>query len=142
MKNIKFALDNWAYAPEKAHDMDAGFDLRTPYDILCPAHSSCMIDTKVHVELPDGYYAKLESKSGLNVKHGIVSCGGVIDAGYTGTIMAKLYNLSDEDYMFRQGDKVVQMVIHSIPSVRLVDVNLDDFVETERGDNGFGSSGR
>jgi dUTP pyrophosphatase len=81
----------------------------------------------------------LKSKSGLNVKHGIVS-EGVIDVGYTGSIVVKLYNHSDKDYYVEAGDKISQLVILPIltPSLDLVDT-LDD---TDRGDNGFGSSGR
>jgi dUTP pyrophosphatase len=75
----------------------------------------------------------------LNVKRGITS-EGVIDVGYTGSIVAKLYNNSDEDYTVNAGDKITQLVILPIitPELELVD-SLDD---TERGDNGFGSSGK
>ena len=82
----------------------------------------------------------LKSKSGLNINHGIVS-EGVIDAGYTGSIVAKLYNLSDKYYHIKAGDKITQLVILPIlenPQLILVE-KLSD---TERGDGGFGSTGR
>jgi dUTP pyrophosphatase len=81
----------------------------------------------------------LKSKSGLNVKHGITS-EGVIDVGYTGSIRVKLYNHSDKPCELKAGDKVSQLVVMPIltPSFELVD-ELD---ETERGDGGFGSTGR
>ena len=98
-----------------------------------------MIDTGVHIELPTGKVGFLKSKSGLNVKHGITS-EGVIDVGYTGSIRVKLYNHTDVGYLVNAGDKISQLVILPIvkPKLELVD-SLED---TDRGDNGFGSSGR
>lgn len=133
-------IDN-GYAPIRAHLDDAGIDLRTPEKVCVPKGGSATIDTKVSVEIPQHYYGKLESKSGLNVKHNIVCLGGVIDSGYTGTIVVKLYNLGDEDYTFNAGDKIVQLLIIpcETPMIQLVaDINTD----TERGVNGFGSSGK
>ena len=139
-REINIMLDKGAYEPLRAHEADAGLDLRTPQNVSVAARGSVTIDTGVHIEIPQGWYGKLESKSGLNVKHGVVSCGGVIDSGYTGTIVAKLYNLSDEDYHFAAGDKVCQLVIMPCLSAKVVVV--DSFAETDRGDNGFGSSGK
>ena len=80
-----------------------------------------------------------KSKSGLNVKHGIIS-DGVIDSGYTGSIVVKLYNMSGFDYKINAGDKISQLVILSclLPGLEPVEA-LED---TERGDCGFGSTGR
>lgn len=135
--NIK--LDNGAYMPIRAHETDAGLDLRTPIDVIVPPRGSATIDTGVHIELPLFTTGFLKSKSGLNVKHGLTS-EGVIDVGYTGSICVKLYNHSDKAYEFKKGDKISQLVILPIltPKLELV----SDLDETERGDNGFGSSGR
>ena len=75
----------------------------------------------------------------MNVKYSVVSCGGVIDCGYNGSIAVKLYNLGDKPYMVRKGQKIVQMIVqpYFAPTLELVD-KLD---ETDRGSNGFGSSG-
>ena len=137
---IDVVLDEGAYAPERAHLGDAGMDLRTPIKVTLKAHSSVTIDTGVHCEIPFGWVGELESKSGLNVKHDIVSCGGTIDYGYTGSIAVKLYNFSDEDYTFESGDKIIQLVIHPcwLPHVRVV----EKLHGSERGDNGFGSTGK
>lgn len=82
----------------------------------------------------------IKSKSGLNVRHGLTA-EGVIDAGYTGSIVVKLYNHTAEDYIFEAGDKIAQLVI-----LRLADVDeletVDELEATERGDGGFGSTGR
>ena len=140
MKKMKCTLDKDAFVPIRAHRDDAGLDLRTPIDVTVPKGGSVAIDTGFHCAIPKGYFGKLESKSGLNVKHGVVSLGGTIDCGYTGSIVAKLYNFGDEDYHFKAGDKIVQMILipYIAPAIRFVD-KLDD---TDRGSGGFGSSGR
>lgn len=136
---INVVLDDGAYMPEKAHEADAGFDLRTPGKVIIPPKSSGIIPTGVHIEIPFGYVGFLKSKSGLNVKNGIL-CEGVIDSGYTGSIVAKLYNHSREEKVFEKGDKITQIVILPMPDVEM---ELADRLEdTERGDGGFGSSGR
>lgn len=137
---MKVVLDDGAYMPKKAHEADAGYDLRTPERVVLRRHDCVCIDTGVHMEIPRGWYGKLESKSGLNVKHGIVSLGGVIDSGYTGSIVAKLYNLSDEDYVFDPGDKIVQIIFMHYE--RFILDQVDNLEETERGNSGFGSTGR
>ena len=137
---LRIMLDDGAYMPVRAHPTDAGLDLRTPVDFTVPARGSETVNTGVHVELPKGYYGKLESKSGLNVHHGVVSLGGTIDEPYRGSIVAKVYNMTDTAYHFKKGDKVVQLVIQ--PYVAPMLVQVDALGETDRGSNGFGSSGR
>lgn len=137
---MKVVLDEDAYMPEKAHRADAGYDLRTPKRVVLRRGEDVCIDTGVHIAIPDGWYGKLESKSGLNVKHSIVSLGGVIDSGYTGTIVAKLYNFGYEDHVFEAGDKIVQIVFMPCGNFSLTQVN--ELEETERGNGGFGSTGK
>lgn len=136
---MKVKLDPGAYMPERAHDLDAGYDLRTPYNYAIQPRSFGTIDTGVHVQIPEGYVGFLKSKSGLNVKHSITG-EGVIDAGYTGSIKVKLYNSSINRYRFNKGDKIIQLVLLPIFTPDLEQV--DDLEETERGDAGFGSTGR
>lgn len=137
---MKIVLEKNAFMPVRAHLSDAGLDLKTPYEVKIPALGSACIDTGLHVELPKGCYGKLESKSGLNIKNSIICLGGVIDEGYTGSIVVKLYNLSEKDYWFSVGDKIAQMVIlqYVVPELQVV----DELEETERGNNGFGSTGK
>ena len=136
---MKIKLDKGAYMPERAHATDAGADLRAPHDAIIEARGSVVIDTGVHIELPPNTVGMLKSKSGLNVKHGITS-EGVIDVGYTGSIRVKLYNHSEKPYEVKAGDKISQLVVMPIliPSFELV----DELEDTERGNGGFGSSGR
>lgn len=137
---LKIKLDAGAYMPVRAHATDAGLDLRTPGLVKIPAGGSAVIDTGVHVELPEGFYGKIESKSGLNVKSGVVSLGGTIDEPYRGSIVVKLYNFGSADYTFLPGDKIAQLVIQPYIAPEL-DV-VDELSESDRGENGFGSSGR
>lgn len=136
---MKVVLDPGAYMPEYAHSTDAGADLRSPVITTVPAHGSCIIDTGVHVEIPAGYVGMIKSKSGLNVFHDINS-EGVIDAGYTGSIRVKLYNHGDNEYTVKRGDKISQLVI--IPVHHATFEQVDTLEETERGNGGFGSTGR
>lgn len=153
---MKVMLDPGAFMPERAHPTDAGLDLRSPVNAIIEpvlvrrepafygfqASSSCCraIDTGVHVEIPHGYYGKIETKSGLNRNHQIVCCGGVIDECYTGSIVVMVYNFSNEPYLLRAGDKIAQMVIqpYAAPDLELV----TELGDTDRGDAGFGSTGR
>ena len=137
---MKIMLDDGAIMPTRAHETDAGLDLYARETKGVMPGQSVTFNTGVHIEFPHGYYGKIESKSGLNVKHGIVSCGGTIDEGFTGSITVKLYNLSDHEYIFRKGEKVAQLVImpYLAPEIELVD-EMDD---TPRGASGFGSTGK
>ena len=136
---MKIILDNGARMPTKAHRADAGFDLYSREAVIVPAKESATFDTGVHMQIPEGFVGFLKSKSGLNVKHGITS-EGVIESGYTGSIVVKLYNHSGKDYKVQIGDKISQIVL--LP-IAMIDLELvKDFENSERGNNGFGSSGR
>lgn len=137
---MKVFVGENGYAPTRAHATDAGLDLRSPVTIYIPARESRVIDTEVHVELPKGTAGVLISKSGLNVKNGITSTG-LIDEGYTGSIKVKLYNHSTIPYIVKAGDKISQLVIIPVlyEDVEIVDALVKD---TERGEKGFGSTGK
>ena len=137
---MRVKLDEGAFAPVRAHKTDAGLDIRSRDTQIVPAKESAIFRTGVHVELPEGTAGILVSKSGLNTKHDITSTG-LIDEGYTGEIVVKLYNHGGYDYTVNAGDKISQLVI--IP-VRYEEVELVEELDmdTDRGSNGFGSSGR
>ena len=136
---MNIIIDNGAFKPEFAHKTDAGADLRSPVEAVVPAHGSVVIDTGVHVEIPEGYTIFLKSKSGLNVKHNLIG-EGVVDSGFSGSIRVKLYNLGDTDYQILRGDKIIQMVI--LPCAYCEFTEVEQFADSERGDGGFGSTGR
>ena len=135
---MKVKLDDGAYMPTRAHSTDAGLDLYAPCLAVIPPDGSVCIDTMVHVAIPEGFVGMIKSKSGLNVKNGITS-EGVIDCGYTGSMVVKLYNHGKETVTIKRGQKISQLVIMPIitPELELV----DDLEETERGNGGFGSTG-
>lgn len=152
--NVK--LDAGAHIPTKAHDADGGFDLRTPIDVVVPACygvfgddgiaipvdiGSVTIDTGVHVEIPRGCVGFIKSRSGLCIHNGVTAAGGVIDAGYTGSVRVHLFNHTAVDYEFSAGDKIAQLVIVPIAAVGRIEL-VDELGTTERGERGFGSSGR
>lgn len=135
---LKVILDKNAKMPTKAHREDAGFDLYAPKDFTIRCGNSAIIDTGVHFQIPPGYTGFLKSKSGLNVNFGVTG-EGVIDSGYTGSVVAKLH-AHEKTVHFKEGQKIIQIVFLPIPEV---DLELtDSFERTERGDNGFGSSGK
>lgn len=135
---IKVVLDPGAVMPTRAHELDGGYDLYSREDAVVYQNSSGTFDTGVHVEIPAGYVGFLKSKSGLNVKSGIQS-EGVIDAGYTGSICVKLYNHGAKAVYIKKGQKISQLVLLPIITPDLEQV--DSLGETERGSNGFGSTG-
>ena len=135
---MKVKLDG-AKIPTRAHETDAGLDLYSREKVIIFPNESYIFDTGVHIELPQNSVGLLKSKSGLYMKHHITS-EGVVDEGYTGSIRVKLVNHGNEPYMVNKGDKISQLVILPIlkPTLEIVD-SLED---TERGENGFGSSGK
>ena len=156
---MKIMLDEGAKMPTRAHTWDAGLDIYTPVDVVIPPTEtrltydplglgsprpkafvgSATIDTGVHVEIPEGFTGFIKAKSGLNVNHDL-TCTGVIDAHYTGSIAVKLHDHASKPHHFKAGDKIAQLVILPclLPELELV----DRLEETDRGDKGFGSTGR
>lgn len=135
---MKVLLDPGAYMPERAHEADAGYDLRSLENKWVFSGEYAVFDTHVHVMIPEGYVGLLTSKSGLMAK-GMTS-RGTIDSGYTGSIHVVLYNHGSEAYEVRKGDKISQLVILPILTPELEQV--DSLEDTERGDGGFGSTGK
>ena len=138
---MKIKIDVGAYIPKRAHETDAGLDIRAMEKQIIPAKESAVFRTGVHVQMPRGTCGILVSKSGLNVNHDLVSTG-LIDEGYTGEIVVKLHNLGGYDYTVEAGDKISQLIV--VPCryepVELVDSFFSD--DPKRGDSGFGSTGR
>lgn len=136
---MRIVLDQNAIAPTRAFPTDAGLDLYARETQTIPARGYASFDTGVHVEIPEGCAGILVSKSGLNVKNNLTSTG-LIDEGYTGSIVVKLYNNGFFDFKIERGMKISQLVI--VP-VRYEEVEIAESLgDTERGSRGFGSTGR
>ena len=133
------SIDSGAFPPTRAHATDAGLDIKSPVKALVRAHDSLAIRTGVHVELPIETAGLLVSKSGLMTNHEITSTG-LIDEGYDGEIVVKLFNHGDEDYQIRVGDKISQLVVIPVlyPEVVIVPHLVNG---GPRGSQGFGSTG-
>lgn len=136
---MKVKLDPGAYPPTRAHTTDAGLDLRALHGEVISAGRSAVIHTGVHVELPEGTCGLLVSKSGLNINYDITSTG-LIDAGYSGEIMVKLYNHGFKTITIKAGEKISQLVV--LPCLFEQVKIVDKIKAGERGDDGFGSTGK
>ena len=136
---MKIMLDEGAKMPTRAHPWDAGLDLYAMEDGSICCCNSRTFDTGVHVEIPEGCVGLVKSKSGLMCNHSIVT-DGTVDSHYTGPIKVCLFNHGSSSYEVKAGDKIAQLVILPclLPELELV----DSLEETDRGDNGFGSTGR
>ena len=138
---IKIALDPGAYVPSRAHEFDGGLDLYAMKDMWVRPQSSEFFNTGVHVQVPRGYVGLVKSRSGL-MRRNETKTDGTIDADYTGSIGVTLFNHGRGDLFIKAGDRIAQLVIVPCLLCKPVVVALSDFEETERGDNGFGSTGR
>lgn len=127
------------YATEKS----AGMDLRANIDepiVLHPIERR-LINTGLHIALPDGFEAQVRPRSGLALKHGVtvLNSPGTIDADYRGEIMVLLINLSQQDFVIRDGERIAQLVVARYEGAQWVEVECLD--ETERGTGGYGHTG-
>ena len=130
--------------PEYATAYAAGMDLRANLEqlvVLKPLERS-LIPTGIYIQLTAGYEAQIRPRSGLAVKHGIsiVNAPGTVDADYRGEIRVILVNLSNEDFIINDGERICQMVIAQHAHVQWE--RVDALEETERGAGGFGHTGK
>lgn len=135
---MKIVVDEGAYMPERAFRDDAGLDLKSTVDTWVHPGEHKIIDTGIHVQIPVGYVGLITSKSGLMGKG--MTVRGTIDAGFVGSIKAVMFNHGEEGYLIHKGDKICQLVLLPIITPELEFVDCLD--ETERGSQGFGSTGR
>jgi deoxyuridine 5''-triphosphate nucleotidohydrolase (dut) len=143
MLKIKVVNTGHQQLPAYATPQSAGMDLRANIDesIVLKPFERRLISTGLHIALPVGFEAQIRPRSGLALKHGItvLNSPGTVDADYRGEVMVLLINLSQEEFVINDGERVAQMVIarHEQGLMELVD-ELD---ETERGTGGYGHTG-
>ena len=127
--------------PSYAYEGDAAFDLYSREDMTVAPGARVAVPTGIALAIPEGYVGLVWDKSGLAIKQGLKTLGGVIDSGYRGEIMVGIFNTGAETYVFKKGEKVAQMIIQEKEVVHIEEVDeLDN--DTHRGDKGFGSSGK
>lgn len=139
---LRVRLTNGAPLPEHAKTGDAGLDLTARTDCVLQPHETKMVSTGVAVEIPDGWVGLVFPRSGLASKRGVTlaNCVGVVDSGYRGEIMAPLHNIGDGPRYIEEGERVCQLVL--LPYASCQCVQVDELSESERGKDGFGSTGR
>jgi dUTP pyrophosphatase len=142
--NVKIVNKSNHQLPSYATAGSAGMDLKANTDVpisLKPMERY-LFPTGMHIQLPEGYEAQIRPRSGLAAKYGITvtNCIGTIDSDYTGEIKVSLINLSTDTVVIYPGDRIAQMVVAKYEKVTWEEVAALD--ETERGDGGFGSTGR
>ena len=131
-----------AVLPAKNHATDTGMDVTCIEDFTIPAHGSAVVGVGLKFAfIEPGYWIKVEGRSGLGFKHGILPHPGIIDNGYRGDAGVKLYNLTGEDYEGKAGDRIAQFVVYVNHSTTIEEGVAND-TGSVRGEKGFGSSGK
>jgi len=131
-----------AKLPIKNNATDSGYDVFCVETKIVPALQSAIVDVGLKfAHIPSGYWIKVESRSGLGFKHGIMAHPGIIDNGYRGDAGIKLYNLTSRDYTVTAGDRIAQFVLYPLAPNYFVNFS-DTATESNRGESGFGSSGK
>jgi dUTP pyrophosphatase len=130
--------------PQYATCMSAGMDLRANLEspIVLKPLQRCLVPTGIYMALSEGYEAQVRPRSGLAIKKGIsvLNSPGTIDADYRGEVCVILVNLSTEDFVIEDGERIAQMVIARYEQAEWHEVDVLD--ETERGAGGFGHTGK
>ena len=143
MMNIKIINKGHHPLPAYATSQSAGMDLRANIDKSITIHpmERILIPTGLFMALPPGFEAQIRPRSGLALKHGItvLNSPGTIDADYRGEIMVLLINLSVDDFIINDGERIAQMIIAKHETIELAVVDKLD--ETERGSGGYGHTG-
>jgi dUTP pyrophosphatase len=132
-------LNENAKVPSFAHTDDAGMDLYASEECTVLVGGRAQIKTGIALAIPLGFVGLIWDKSGISHKSGMKVMGGVIDAGYRGEILIGMVNMGESAHTFKVGDKVAQMLIQKVeqPTLQIV----SELPNTERGENGFGSTG-
>jgi len=130
-----------AQLPSKAHDDDSGYDVYAVEETIIPKKDRAVVPVGLEfAHIPKDFWVRVEARSGLSFKAGIIPHNGIIDNSYRGDCGVLLYNHSNEDYTVKKGDRIAQLVVY--PLYNLGVSFTETKTESERGDKGFGSSGR
>jgi dUTP pyrophosphatase len=143
MVQIKVVNRGHQQLPVYATPQSAGMDLRANIDAPITLHpmERRLIPTGLHIALPEGYEAQVRPRSGLALKHGltVLNSPGTIDADYRGEVGVLLINLSQEDFVINDGERIAQMVIARHEQADFIIV--EELDQTERGEGGYGHTG-
>ena len=145
METVKIKkLNDMAIIPKKAHDDDAGFDLYAaiPDSVVIPPHKTLLIGTGISVELPKFTFGAIFARSGLAFKSDLAPANkvGVVDCNYRGEVCVALHNHGEYIREVKPGERIAQMVV--MPYVNVSLELAEDLSDTDRGEGGFGSTGK
>ena len=141
-KIVKIKYDDVRFAPRKAHPDDACYDCFAAASKEIPPSYRCKMPLGFRLEIPRWFEGLIRPRSGLALKHGItvLNSPGTIDSGYRGEVCAILINLGDRSYKINEGDRICQLAIRKIDYFSVVEAQ--ELRDSDRGDGGFGSTGR
>jgi dUTP pyrophosphatase len=137
---VPFVLGEGGKAPFSNDPKNAGNDLHSCENYTLDPGKRHTFDVQIKMAIPDGYHGEIKPRSGLAVNHGIDVLAGIIDSGYRGFFKICLINHGEEPYTFEIGERIAQLLIMKHENVAFVETNSLDV--TERGEKGFGSSGK
>jgi dUTP pyrophosphatase len=139
---VKFKLIHKnAKLPEYKRDGDAAFDVSSVEELIIKPGEWKAIPIGIASEFPKDWFISFRDRSGLALNHGLHVLGGVLDSGYRGEWKIILINHGKKNYKIEVGERVAQAILHWAPQIEIVEV--DELTESEeRGEKGFGSSGR
>lgn len=129
-----------AKIPTYAHEGDAGLDIYSVEDYTLKPNERKGFKTGLAFELEPGFVALIWDKSGLSIKHGLKVMGGVLDSNYRGELILGILNTSEKEYHIEKGDKLAQMLIQSVVSAKIEEVN--ELSDSNRGEGRLGSTGK
>ena len=143
MALVRYRVEDGVLAPSYQSSGSSGMDVRAHLSeslVIKPGRSA-LVPTGLYLEIPSGYELQVRSRSGLALKNGIMvlNSPGTIDSDYRGEIKVILMNLSSEDFVINNNDRIAQLVLSRYEKAELV--LSDQLEETERGSGGFGSTG-
>ena len=144
LMELQTKVTDIACLPSRANPSDAGLDLRSTIHYNLVAGETKLFDTGVAFKIPEGFVGLVFARSGMG-KHNVspANCVGVIDSSYRGNIKINLCNYSKQEYIIERYDRIGQIVIMPIalPTLELVNMSDADWLDTDRGADGFGSTG-
>ena len=137
-------LNENAHLPTRGSDYAAGYDLyaATADEIRIPPHSTTKIETGLSFELPEHTFAAIFARSGIATKRGLrpANCVGVIDSDYRGPVIVALHNDTETPKIIEPGERIAQMIL--LPYIEMNFNEVNELSDTDRGDGGFGSTGK
>jgi dUTP pyrophosphatase len=139
-------LDQVENQLERAHEPDAGADIRTTATVIIRPKESAILPTGIAVEIPVGYVGKIGSRSGLGFKSDVVAFPGIVDSGFMGHLQVKLFNHGYVPVQVFKGDRIAQLVVSEVDLSKWEEttkfaLDIENNETVARGSNGFGSTG-